>query len=502
MKIRLLLFTLMLLIGSSHLIGQTSFNGFALYNELGSNTSYLIDKDGNIAHNWSCAESGNYAVKLTDNGNIVRGASYSGNILTGAAIGGLIQELDASANVVWEYIYSDASHCSHHDFCLMPNGNVILTAWEVKTGSEMDASGSTASDESWPTHFVELQPDGAGSANIIWEWHMWDHLIQDHDSTKANYGVVADNPQLMDINAVPKFSNDGFFGYDWFHVNGINYNESLDQLVFTSRMGSEFYIIDHSTTSAEAATNSGGNSGMGGDLLYRWGNPANYGAPGTQMIPAAVHDPQWVKPGRPYAGYIQFFNNEGVNSNSSSVDLILAPESGNTYSWTPGTSYAPTTFTKRHNAVAFSSGQSASDRMSNGNVFVAVSGEYMYEVDSNDNMVWQYNAGPAKAFRYECDHVGLTALLGADPCNLVSVGELDDKDISIYPNPSKGMFNITGIELNTEMEIRVYDAFGSLVLVSQNTNSVNLQDQPNGFYMVNVILEGTKLFRKKIVLMK
>jgi len=498
---RILLVAIALLIASSQLIGQTAFEGFALYNGLGSNTSYLIDKDGNIAHNWSCAESGNYGVKLTDSGNIVRGASYSGNILTGAAIGGMVQELDPSANVVWEYIYSDSNHCSHHDFCLMPNGNVILTAWEVKTGAEMEAAGSTANDESWPVHFVELQPDGAGSANIVWEWHMWDHLIQDHDSTKANYGVVADNPQLMDMNVVPKFSNDEFFGYDWFHVNGISYNETLDQLVFTSRMGSEFYIIDHSTTTAEAATSSGGNSGMGGDLLYRWGNPSNYGAPGAQMIPAAVHDPQWVKAGRPYAGHIQFFNNEGVSSNGSAVDLILAPESGNTYSWSPGTSYAPTALTKRHETVEFSSGQSASDRMSNGNVFVAVSAEYMYEVDSNDNMVWQYNAGPAKAFRYECDHPGLTALLGADPCNILAVDDFENELISIYPNPSRGKFKVDGVESINDVEIMVYDAFGSLVLVSRNPNSVDLENQPNGLYMVNVILEGSKLVRKKVVIM-
>ena len=123
-------------------------------------------------------------------------------------------------------------------------------------------------------------------------------MIQDFDSSKDNFGVVADNPELMDINAISGGGGPGpgpgpgGGGGDWFHVNGINYNAELDQIVFTSRFASEFYIIDHSTTTAEAAGHTGGNSGMGGDFIYRWGNPSNYGTPGTQTIPGPVHDPR------------------------------------------------------------------------------------------------------------------------------------------------------------------------------------------------------------------
>ncbi|MBL4703499.1 MAG: aryl-sulfate sulfotransferase, partial [Flavobacteriales bacterium] len=200
MKRTLQFIALALTVGLGQSYAQTAFDGYALYNKLNNNTAYLIDKDGDIVHTWSCAESCNYAVKLKDNGNILRGASYSGNILTGAAIGGMIQELDASANVVWEYIYSDADHCSHHDFCPLPNGNVILVAWEVKTTTECTQAGvDGVSVDQWPTHFVELQPDGSGGASIVWEWHIWDHMVQDFDNAKDNFGVVADHPELMDI---------------------------------------------------------------------------------------------------------------------------------------------------------------------------------------------------------------------------------------------------------------------------------------------------------------
>ncbi len=493
MKTSYSLLAVLLLVFSSG-FAQT-FNGYALYNELNQNTTYLIDKDGNIAHTWSLTTSCNYAVRLKEDGNIVRGAVNSGNQLNGAAVGGLIQEIDPSGNIVWEYTYSNSDHVSHHDFEILPNGNVILTSWQVKSASELTQAGySNATSEKWPTALIELEPDGNGSASIVWEWHIWDHLIQDHDNTKDNYGVVADHPELMDINAISSGGGGGGGGPggggDWFHVNGLDYNEALDQIVFSSRHASEFFIIDHSTTTAEAASHTGGNAGMGGDFLYRWGNPSNYGSSASQTIDAAVHDPRWIiDDGRPYAGYIQFFNNEGGSGGGSAVDVIQAPESGWLYTF--GTnSYGPSTYDDRHECLANSTGQSASDRMSNGNIFVAVSQQYMYEVDANGNTVWQYNASPAKAFRYECDHPGIAVILGANPCAL-SVDEASGlTNIEMYPNPSSdGVFQIDGLPQGAGVSVQVVNAFGQLVLRNDSAQIIDLSNQSTGIYMANITLE-------------
>ncbi len=123
-----------------NIIFSQDFNGFALYNRQNNNTAYLIDKDGNIAKTWNCNVACNYTVLLKENGNIVRGGKYSGNQLNGAAIGGLVQEIDPSGNVVWEFIYSNADHCSHHDITLVGD-NVMLVAWEVKSISELTQAG-------------------------------------------------------------------------------------------------------------------------------------------------------------------------------------------------------------------------------------------------------------------------------------------------------------------------------------------------------------------------
>ena len=60
---------------------------------------------------------------------------------------------------------------------------------------------------------------------------------------------------------------------DWMHSNAVAYNAELDQVLLNVLEFNEFWIIDHSTTTAEAAGHTGGKHGKGGDLLYRWGNP-------------------------------------------------------------------------------------------------------------------------------------------------------------------------------------------------------------------------------------
>lgn len=131
-----------------------------------------------------------------------------------------------------------------------------------------------------------MQPVGTNGGTIVWKWHFWDHLIQDYDATKLNYGVVAQHPELLDINV-------GSTSGDWMHVNEISYDAEKDLIVFSSHNLDELYVIDHSTTTTESAGHTGGNYGKGGDILYRWGRPANYDAPGSQVF-NVVHSAIWI----------------------------------------------------------------------------------------------------------------------------------------------------------------------------------------------------------------
>ena len=170
----------------------------------------------------------------------------------------------------------------------MPNGNVLLLSRQKKTAEEAIAAGAdpdlVSTDGLNLPHIVEARPIGPASCEIVWEWSAWDHLIQDLDSSKANYGVVAEHPELIDLNFRPPVPHDPQW---WMRSNGIDYNAELDQIVLTVRFFGEAWIIDRSTTTSEAAGHSGGKGGKGGDLLYRWGNPRAYRA-GTPEDPATL----------------------------------------------------------------------------------------------------------------------------------------------------------------------------------------------------------------------
>ena len=482
---------------------QDEFNGYALFNNQNSNTTYLIDANQNIAKTWTLNRPCNYTVLLKDNGNLMRGATRTGNFLNGPAVGGLVQEIDPQGNIVWEFEYSSPDFVSHHDITLMPDGGVLLIAWEVKTQTEMQAMGFQGTGVRYPTHFIEVQQDGTGG-KIVWEWHIFDHLIQDVDPDKPNYGVVADHPERLDIN-FQSTGNIGIVG-DWIHCNGVDYDPIKDQIIFSSRYLSEVFIIDHSTTTEEARGSTGGNAGKGGDFLYRWGRPINYDHSGANLIGGPVHDARIIEAG-PREGFLQFFNNDGPNGLGSTVDALELPVAadGYNYIYTEGVGYGPEEATFSHKTLTNATGQSASNSLPNGNVFVALSRRYMYEVNSEGETVWTYDEGPPKGFRYTCDHPGIQALINTGEldgvqCGLVnSTADVLKDAFDIVPNPGNGFFKLNG-DLSIIQSINVFDMKGrKLKKITQNFHNINLEKEEAGTYLLSITTKDGNTFSKKLV---
>jgi hypothetical protein len=320
------------------------------------------------------------------------------NVFTAGGSGGIIEKIDWNGNVTWSYMMSSNSECQHHDVCPLPNGNILTIAWELKTTTDALAAGRNPAKlgtSVWSEKIVELQPTGVNTANIVWEWHAWDHLVQEFDNAKANYCIVSQHPELMNLNYVPGQATNS----DWLHMNSIAYNSDLDQVIVSPHNTSEIWIIDHSTTTAEAASHSGGAHNMGGDLLYRWGNPLAYnrGTLADQRL-YRQHNVHWIPNGLPDSEKIMIFNN-GMGrpgGNYSTVEIIAPPVSSTgDYPLTSGQAYPPDTafweYQAPNPADFYATNISGAQRLSNGNTLICdgPAGNF-FEIDGAKNKVWEY----------------------------------------------------------------------------------------------------------------
>lgn len=371
--------------------------GYTLLAPMNSPHTYLIDQEGRLRHRWTSRFRPGAAAYLEPGGGLLRAANVESRHLRGGGAGGRIEAYDWDGNRVWAFDYVDANRRQHHDAIRLPNGNVLMIAWQRKTAAEAIAAGRDpdriAAGEIWSESLIEVRPSGEVGGDIVWEWHAWDHLVQDRDPGKANFGVVASSPGRIDINY---FSNPGA---DWLHFNGLDYHPGLDQVLVSVHALNEIWIIDHGTTTAEAATGSGGRRGRGGDLLYRWGNPAAYGAgDASDQTLFGQHNPQWIDDDLPGAGQILVFNNGNGRPEGpfSTIDEIVPPMTGaGDYVLGPHATYgpeAPVWIYRASPPGAFYAGFiSGAQRLRTGHTLICSGpGGAVFEVTGNGREVWRY----------------------------------------------------------------------------------------------------------------
>lgn len=408
--------------------------GYTLMAPIALTTTYLLDLEGSVVHSWpSDAPAGNAAI-LLPSGHLLRTEAVeptSGRTFDRGGAGGRVREIASDGAVIWEYVLSSSERRLHHDVKCLPNGNVLLIAWEAKTAAEAIAAGRDPGllkdNELWPDSILEVRPTPPVGGDIVWEWHVWDHLVQDFDPAKPNYGDVAAHPELMDLN----YTLPGGPA-DWNHTNSVAYNADLDQILISVHEFSEIWVLDHSTTTAEAAGHRGGRYGRGGDLLYRWGNPQTYRAGDARdQVLFGQHDAQWIDDGLPGEGRLLLFNNglgrTGVDY--STVEELVVPllEDGSYSQPASGEPYSPTGAAWMYRDRDFySSHISGAQRLPNGDTLVCegTSGR-LFEVNETGEVVWDYvnpffSAAGArgtrnevfKVRRYAPDDPAIVAILG------------------------------------------------------------------------------------------
>lgn len=544
-------------------VNAQQWGDYTLYSTGNSTTAYLIDTNNVNFHTWTgLTGTTAYSNYMLPGGVLLRTVDVTNSVFTGGGMSGRVQKVDWNGNIVWDYTHSSTTYCLHHDICALPNGNVLMISYELKNSSQSSAAGSNYNGTLWPDKVIEVQPTGATTGTIVWEWHLWDHLCQDDNASGGNYvPSVADHPELYDINAVTLNS----MSKDFWHMNGIDYNPILDQIVVSAHNTNEFYVIDHSTTTAEASSHSGGRSGKGGDFLYRWGNPDRYDHAGSAVF-NVLHDAHWIPQGCPNAGWIVALNNKGISSTQSCVDMASPPYSGFNYSYIPGVAYAPATYTFRRNCTGGTSNMGNSQQLPNGNMLIclAMSGT-MYEIDANGNQLWSKVASGtvSQAFRYSACQVTSAApaiptitangnvltssaattyqwfmdgvlIAGAtsqsytatqtgtyvvqvtdangcwysysllfDHTYITDIASFDQAhNLNAYPNPTNGILNLEGEVLAKSFTVEVIDAAGRKVMSAENQKVIDMSTLDNGIYIVNITPENSETITRRVAVTK
>lgn len=373
------------------------FPGYLLFAPLTSHSTLLIDKSGKIAHAWKTeSKPAQSSVFITPYGKLLRTGKDSINYFKGYG-GGLIELYNWEGGIYWSYEISNQAQIQHHDICLMPNGNILVLLWQKILPEEAIANGRNpelTGEEIWTEKIVELRPIGKNKTEIVWEWKVWDHLVQDFDATKKNYGNVAASPGRFNVNY--NASKDA----DWLHFNGLAFNPQLNQIIVSSAHWNEFYVIDHSTSKTQAATSKGGKSKNGGDILYRWGNAAAYnrGTLADQKL-FRQHDAHWVSNGKTQENKIIVFNNgvERMPENSSSIDMLIPPLNSNkVYNLEANQAYGPEKlcwqyFPEEEEDRFYSRNMSGAQTLPNGNILVSegANGKF-FELDKEGHVIWHY----------------------------------------------------------------------------------------------------------------
>ncbi len=422
---------------------EGAFEGYTLFAPLLSRDVFLVDMDGEEVHRWEGELAPGNSVYLRDNGNLLRCYRLEDNpTFHGGGIGGRVVEMTWDGEVVWDYTLSTADRMHHHDIEPLPNGNVLFIVWERMPPDDAVQFGRDPERVSpegfWPDGVLEIEPVQPDAGRIVWEWHSWDHLVQDTSPSRPFHGEPALEQGKIDINGDhrdrPPMTEEerereeeleaemralGYVGGeeaeeeerprnergsspDWLHTNSIDYNGELDLILLSSPRMNEIWVIDHSTTSEEAAGPIGGRFGLGGELLYRWGNPRNYGA-GEDFDQSlfAQHDAQWIPPGHPGAGNVLVFNNGNrrPGGEHSSVDELALPiaasgaHSG--FAREAGLAFGPAqpvwSYRSEDPTEFYSFFISGAQRLPNGNTLVCSGAQgRFFEVTREGEIVWEY----------------------------------------------------------------------------------------------------------------
>ena len=116
-------------------------DGYVLVNA--ARETYLIDLDGRVVHEWR-SQRNVFVSYLKKNGNLIRdgGEEEQQVAFRSGGAAGFVEEVTWDNVPVWNFsMMPSALYLTHHDIEPLPNGNVLLLAWQRMSKDEAIEAG-------------------------------------------------------------------------------------------------------------------------------------------------------------------------------------------------------------------------------------------------------------------------------------------------------------------------------------------------------------------------
>ena len=125
---------------------EEAADGYILAALIQSKQTLLLAKDGRIVHRWDSDYYAGASAYLTASDSLVRTASLPDNNGFGfngqwGFVNGRIEALTWDGEVDWSVDYLSDRFVGHHDIEVMPNGHLLLIAFERFSAEEAIAAG-------------------------------------------------------------------------------------------------------------------------------------------------------------------------------------------------------------------------------------------------------------------------------------------------------------------------------------------------------------------------
>jgi hypothetical protein len=364
-----------------------SNKGYVLVNEAADDRVYLMEKDSAlIVHEWQLQFGIGNDVELMSNGKLLSSLGVEAPDFSFGGFGGIIQILNPDSSVEWEFTYANDEHIIHHDVEMLPNGNVLAIVWDLRNNEELDLIGySGVEDKVYTESIIEIDPI---LNEIIWIWDSWDHIVQDKDDSKSNFGIVNEHPEKININYIDVLREGVTPDGDIMHANGIDYDEENDLIYLSVNYFSEIWVIDHSTTLLEAEGEVGGNYGKGGELVYRFGNPRSYDNLVGDRLFYNNHFPNLLENDVPGDGNMLVYVNGNGDLKQSTVYELEIP---NEFNLLPNINNELNVVWSYTREDLFSARVSGAVRLDNGNTQITSGSSGILEVTNDKEIVWEFS---------------------------------------------------------------------------------------------------------------